>query len=402
MLTQRFADCRIALFANTDWYLYNFRLPLAEALRREGADVLLIAPPGPYAARLTDHGFRFIPFAFHRLSLNPLQQASAVARLTGVYRRESPNLVHHFTIKCAAYGSLAARAAGGIAVVNAFAGFGSVFARDASRFQGTRRIVLGTLRLALAGTDVIVQNPDDQALLTESGLAPPGRVRLIRGSGVNLDRFHPVDRSGRGTLRVLLASRLLRSKGIEVFETVAARLRGRVDAEFLLAGAPDEGNPDSLRRWELDALAARGNIRLLGHIDDMPALLAAADLVVLPTTYGEGVPRILIEAAAAGLPLVATDVPGCREIVREGDNGRLIKAGDIDALTAAIERILTDAAARAAMGAASRGIAVDFSETRVIADTVQVYAYALGALKGAHVTIAPNRSKLRHPISRKS
>lgn len=371
---------RVVLFANTDWYLYNFRLALATTLRDRGCDVVMMAPPGKYADRFAAHGLRFVPFSFERLSVNPVHQASAVLRLARVYRRERPHLVHHFTIKCAVYGSLAARVSGRPAVVNALAGLGSVFAARGARFRYLRRVVLRTLRLALSGTQVIVQNPDDRAAMLASGLMRPEQTTLIGGSGVDLERFREADRPSGRRLRVLLASRLLRSKGIAVFEAAARELGGRAD--FLIAGVPDPGNPDTLLAPELEGLESRGAVQLLGHVEDMPALLSTVDLVVLPTTYGEGVPRILVEAAASGLPLVATDAPGCREIVRPGRNGLLVPAGDTGALSEAIGSLLADAPRRTLMGQASREIAGEFSEPLVLTRTFDVYARALRAAAG--------------------
>jgi glycosyltransferase involved in cell wall biosynthesis len=372
------------LFANTDWYLYNFRLSLACALRDQGCDVVLVAPEGAHAQRFASHGLRFVPFAFDRLSLNAVQQTSAVVRLAALYRRVRPQLVHHFTIKCAVFGSLAARFGGHPAVVNAFTGLGAVFAEKTDRFRYTRRLVVRTLRISLAGTHVIVQNPEDESLLLKAGAAVPQRTRVIRGSGVDLNRYVPHAPQPGNRLRILLASRLIRSKGIEAFEEVASRLGSLRDVEFLLAGAPDPGNPDALTDAEVEALSRRGHVRSLGHVEEMAALLSTVDLVVLPTTYGEGVPRTLVEAAAAGLPLVATDVPGCREIVRPGVNGILVPPGNIDALTSAIDSLLVDPDRRAVMGEASRHIALEFSDERVINDTLQVYAAALGLSTSAH------------------
>ncbi len=374
---------RIALLANTDWYLYNFRLPLAVALRNDGHDVVMISPPGPYVSKFEAAGLRYLPFPFERLSLNPAAQLSAVLRLAGIYRRERLDLAHHFTIKCAVYGSMAARLAGPRAVVNAFTGFGSAFASP-DKHRLTRRVVLNTLKLTLARTHVIVQNPEDRDLLLTQRLTTPDRMWLIRGSGVNLKRFSPQDAPATQPLRVLLASRLIRAKGIDAFEAVAGRLRERHHAEFVIAGAADPGNPDTLSQEEQAALSARGHVRLLGHVDDMPALLSTVAAVVLPSQYAEGVPRSLVEAAAAGKPLVTYDVAGCREIVRTDENGVLVQAGDIEALTIAVDRLLADSALRTRMGEASRRIAAEFSEDVVIANTLRVYAHALGVRDAVH------------------
>jgi hypothetical protein len=165
-----------------------------------------------------------------------------VVRLARLYRQLQPDLVHHFTIKCAVYGSLAAKLVGPSAVVNAFAGLGSAFSGESDRFRYVRRLVISTSRVALSGTLAIVQNPEDQRLMTSSGVTTDARVTLIRGSGVNLNRFVPATGVRTGPLRVLLASRLIRSKGLSEFEAMARALAG-TEREFLIAGSADAGNP---------------------------------------------------------------------------------------------------------------------------------------------------------------
>jgi glycosyltransferase involved in cell wall biosynthesis len=143
----------------------------------------------------------------------------------------------------------------------------------------------------------------------------------------------------------------------------------------------DPGNPETLEPGDLERLKRHSKIVLMGHVDDMAALLAETDLVVLPTSYGEGVPRILVEAAACGLPLIATDTPGCREIVRPGTNGYLVDAHDAGALVAAIERLSGDSELRATMGAESRRIAEkEFGEDIVLGATIRTYRLRPGEL----------------------
>jgi glycosyltransferase involved in cell wall biosynthesis len=366
---------KVALFANTDWYLFNFRMPLARALRSRGADVLLISPPGPYAARFGDLGFRWTAMPFDRRSLNPAAQAAAVARLARLYAVEAPDVVHHFTIKCAVYGSLAGRATRVPVIVNALAGLGSIHRCRDNAHAVARTLALGSLRLALKGTRVIVQNPEDHDFLLRERIARRDACTLIRGSGVDPERFHPRARQGDG-LTVLLASRLIRTKGIDVFVRAATRLRSqRTDVRFVVAGVADKGNPDTLTNTEIDALRRNPDVELIGHVDGMESLLPHVDVVALPTTYGEGVPRILIEAAACGLPLVATDVPGCREIVRHQVNGLLVPPDDADALAAAVRTLADDPGLRARMGRESRRLAVaEFSEEAVVSATIAAYA----------------------------
>lgn len=367
---------KIILFANTDWYLYNFRLPLARAIRSRGHEVVLVSPPGEYGARLLNEGFRWVQFPVGRKSFNPFTELSAILKLVKLYRSERPDLVHHFTIKCVLYGSLAARMTGGARVVNSVTGLGHVFTDDGPAMRVMRPFVRGLYRIALKGSRVIFQNPDDLRLFESNNLLEGcEKVHLIRGSGVDVQRFVPSDRAGeRQTRRVLFASRLLWTKGLGEFVEAAGIVRGRMpESVFQIAGDSDSGNPASIPRDVLDGWNRQGNVRVLGHQDNMETLLRQADVVVLPS-YREGLPRILLEAAARGLPLVAADVPGCREIVRHGVNGLLVPVKDSIALAEAIMALLSDEELRAQMGRESRRVACkEFSQERVIEETLAVY-----------------------------
>lgn len=369
---------KIVLFANTEWYLYNFRRSLALALHDAGHEMLLLSPPGPYGAKLRELGLRWQPVPMDRRSLNPLRELGLLWHLWRLFRRERPALVHGFTIKCAVYGSLAARGAGVPARINAVAGMGYVFISDDPKARLLRPLVRALLKLALGGRGarLILQNPDDVHLFEQAGLIDPAHVRLIRGSGVDCARF--VARAARvegGPMRVLLAARLLWDKGVAEYVAAARRLRQESRAvQFLLAGDPDPGNPAAVPKAQVRQWVDEGIVEWLGHVDDMPALLASVDVVVLPS-YREGLPRSLIEAAACALPLVTTDVPGCREVVSHGVDGLLVPVRDAHALGEAIARLQDDPGLAARLGAAARLKALDcFDEGHVIRATLAVYA----------------------------
>jgi glycosyltransferase involved in cell wall biosynthesis len=371
---------KAVLFANTDWYLYNFRRALALALQRQGYEVLLISPAGPYGDKLRALGLRWESVPMARRSLNPLREAALLWHLVRLLRREQPALVHGFTIKCAVYGSLAARLAGVPARVNAVAGMGYVFTSPQLKARLLRPVVRGLLRLALGGSGarLILQNADDVALFRQAGLVDPEHIRLIRGSGVNCAQFAAGMRArppGDGRMRVLLASRLLWDKGLAEF--VAAlrqlRLQGRT-VHALLAGTPDPGNPATVPEATIREWVAEGLVSWLGHVDDMAGLLGSVDVVVLPS-HREGLPRTLVEAAACGLPLITTDVPGCREVVSDGVDGLLVPRGDSKALAQAIRRLQDDPELARRLGVAARLKArSQFDEHIVIQRTLEVYA----------------------------
>ena len=369
---------KVVLFANTDWYLYNFRLPLARRLRALGAEILLLSPDGSYGPRLRAEGFRWIPVPMLRRSLDPLRELRLVRYLIRLFRRERPDIVHSFTIKCVVYGSLAARMAGIERRVNAVAGMGHVFSGDGWRSAFLRPVVRWLMKAALAGerSRLILQNEDDRASFCRAGLIHPRHVRLIRGSGVDTARFRPgkAPAQQRRPFRVLFAARLLRDKGIEELVDAARQLIGTgMEIELLVAGAPDPGNPSAVRPDALQAWRNERGLKLLGHVENMEHWLREVDVAVLPS-YREGAPRSLLEAAACGLALVATDVPGCREVVENGVNGILVPPRDADALATAIRWLRENPDARFRMGAAGREKVVkEFAEPLVLERTLDVY-----------------------------
>ena len=321
--------------------------------------------------------WRPVPLA--RRSLNPVREAAALARLVGLYRQLRPDLVHHFTLECILLGSLAASLTKVPAVVNAVAGLGSIFTARSALAHVLRRPVGGLLKLAFRNAEAILQNPEDLEQLVAARIVDGAHAHLIRGSGVDIDRFAaPLRNGGTGAGKVLLASRLLRAKGIGEFVEAARQLRSKLpDVRFQVAGTSDLGSPDAVPQEKIERWGSEGIIEFLGHREDMPALLKEVAVVALPTYYGEGVPRILIEAAASGLPLVATDVPGCREVVHHGENGLLIEPRDPLALAAAVEGLMLNPQERARMGARSRAIACEqFSEQQVLGETMKVYELA--------------------------
>ncbi|MBW8312221.1 MAG: glycosyltransferase family 4 protein [Rhizobium sp.] len=368
---------KVVLFANTDWYLYNFRRSLALALREAGHEVLLLSPDGPYGERLRALGLRWMPVALERRSLNPLREAGFVLSLARLLRRERPDVVHGFTLKCAIYGSLAARLAGVPGRVNAVTGMGYVFTSNDLKARLLRPVVRALMRLALDGkrARLILQNPDDVAFFTTHRLVHPDRIRLVPGSGVDCERFHPgPPRPPGGPLRVLLPARLLWDKGLAEYVAAARQLKaeGRY-IHFLLAGQPDPGNPASVPEATVRQWVHEGVLEWLGHVEDMPTLFRDVDVVALPS-YREGLPKGLIEAAASGCALVTTDVPGCREVVKDGVNGLRVPARDPVILGDALRRLSLDAPMRARLAAAARREAVErFDECIVLANTIGVY-----------------------------
>lgn len=377
---------KIALFANTDWYLYNFRLSTALRLRSLGVEVLMISPPGEFGERFAGHGIAWRTLSMDRSSLNPLREAQVVQALRRLLATERPDVLHSFTVKCAVYGALAARMAGVPAVVNAVAGLGYVFTSDRAKARVLRPLVSSLMRHTLGhgNARVVLQNPDDADMFAALRLAPLEKIRLIRSSGVDTTRFYPAEGDGEAQrpLRVLLAARLLWEKGIGEFAEAAAMLRRRGrDIEFLLAGTPDPGNPRSVPRDQVEQWQRQGTLTWLGHVDDMPALMRRCDVMALPSYYREGVPKSLIEGAASGLALVTTNLPGCREVVAEHEvDGLHVEPRDAESLARALARLDDDRRLLRRLATCARERALQYFDQRdVIARTIDVYDELLPA-----------------------
>lgn len=259
---------KVLLFANTGWYLFNFRRSLAESLRHEGYEVLLASPPDEYGPKLAALGFRWIAVPMERRSINPLRELLRLRWLKSLMHREQVQLVHSFTLKCAIYGSLAARAAGVPARINAVAGLGYTFTSNGWRPRALRLIATSMMKLAFGGQGMklVLQNPDDEAMFRQLGTVTPKAICMIPGSGVNTDKFKP-RRVARepGPLQVLLPARILWDKGVMEFIDAARLVKSKGgNVAFLLAGSPDPGNPTSVPPAKILEWEAEGLVTCLG------------------------------------------------------------------------------------------------------------------------------------------
>ena len=379
---------RLMLVVTDDWYLWSHRIGLAEAARDAGYEVTVATTVRDHGERIRALGLGLVHVDFARGRLSPGANLRTVRALRGIYRGRAPHLVHHVAIKPIVLGSVAAacargRARGatrGPAVVNALAGLGTALTSDHVK----ARLARPALRRALAWamrrprSRTIVQNAGDAEFVESLGVRRE-RISLLRGAGVDVRAFRPRPEPEDGPTRVVMVSRLLRDKGVrEFFEAAALVRRARRDIVFTLVGAPDDGNPTSVPREELRSWVAEGHVEWRGHREDVADVLAASHIAMLPTCYGEGAPKTLIEAAACGRAIVATDVPGCRTVVRHGANGLLVPARDARALAEAALALADDPTRRAAMGAEGRRRAeTEFSSDRIHAETLEIYERAL-------------------------
>lgn len=370
---------KILLFANTDWYLYNFRLALAKELRNQGHEIILLSPPGEFQTHLQAQGFTWLSFPLSRQGINPLSELGTLIRLTRIYRQVQPDLLHHFTIKPVIYGSLAAHLLRLPAIVNSITGLGHLFIDQSLSSRLLRTLAKGLYRLSLQHSQVIFENPEDQQVFIQNKFVQAEQSHLILGTGVDVEKFQPTQKANSNPL-VLFSSRLLVTKGLNEFVGAAEFLLQKgLNARFAVAGIPDPGNPASIPASRLDSWKKTGLVEWWGWQDNMPATLAQADIFCLPS-YREGVPNALLEACASGLPIVTTDVPGCRNVVKQGVNGLLVPPRNTQALAEALETLLKNPGLRSTMGQAGRKIMVEqFSSTQIIAQNLEVYARALNS-----------------------
>lgn len=372
---------KVLLVANTSWFLYRFNLELATALKTKGWNVTLVAPPDAYTEHLRNGGFRHLEYPLRRRSLFPWTELVSLFHLVRIFRRERPRWVHCFTLKCVLYGSLAARLAGRIPFVGSITGLGSLYSSRALKARGLRRLLELALGRVTRGSELIFLNPGDRDHFLDAGLVPPDRAHLILGSGVDTSRFDlPAEpEENEPPPLVVLPARMLWSKGVAEFVAAAKRLRrAGIHARWALVGGRDPGNPDAVPRGWLEETIRATGVEWWGFTEDMIGVYRRAAIVCLPTTYREGVPTVLLEAAACRRPVVATEMPGCREAVEPGRTGFLVPPGNPKALAQALESLLTDPELRRALGEAGRRkVEQEFSVERVVASTLDVYRRAL-------------------------
>ena len=370
---ENYLDMKIILFANTDWYLYNYRMTLAETLRRLDNELILLSPFGNFSDRIKSSGFDWQEVKMTRSGVNPLKEIRTIFHLKDIYRHEKPDLVHHFTSKCVIYGSIAAKMAGVTRIVNSVTGMGYVFTKNNLLTFFMKPFVIFFYKIALINSRVIFQNQQDMDYFIDHHLVKSSQCELIPSSGVDINKFRPVH-DQNGDPLIVLPARMLWDKGIREFVDAATILKNKgIEARFALVGMPDQGNPSSISEKLLDLWAASGIIENWGWQEDMVSVYQKASVVCLPS-YREGLAKGLIEAAACGRALVASDIPGCREVVDHGINGFLVPPKQIIPLAEAIEKIILDKRLMAKMGKESRKIAErEFSVEKINRETIFEY-----------------------------
>lgn len=356
-----------------DWYFLSHRLPMAREAHRAGYDVHVVTHVNKGAAAIEAEGFRLHAVVWRRGSISPFSFLSNIRAVRSVYRTIDPDLMHHVALQPTIVGSLAAAGLRCMRL-NALAGLGFAFTSDTAKAKAVRPILRALLRRVLGHprAAVLVQNPDDRAAVQSLGIAAE-HIFVIPGSGVETDRLRPLPEPA-GPVTAAFVGRLLDDKGLRTLmraHDILAR-RGQ-PVRLKIAGDPDPANPVSIPPQEIAEWGRRPGIEVLGHVADIREVWKAAHIAVLPSRR-EGLPKSLLEAAACGRPIVATDVPGCREIARQGINALLVPPDDAQALADAIGRLAGDAELRARFGAAGRRLVeAEFSAARIGDQIVALY-----------------------------
>jgi glycosyltransferase involved in cell wall biosynthesis len=364
---------RILYVVTEDWYFLSHRLPMARAARDYGFEVHVATNVSGGGGAIEAERFIVHRVPFRRGRLSPLAAFRTICALRRALDEVRPDIVHHVALQPVVLGSLAALGRP-VACINALTGFGYSFASRSAKARLVWSLMRIALRLLLARRDatVLVQNDDDRAMIASHGI-PESRIVLIPGSGVDVAALTPLPEPA-GPPTVAYVGRLLAYKGIRRTIEAHGSLRSRgSDIELLVAGAPDPANPDSLTDDEARSWSRLPGVTWLGHVGDIAAVWARAHIAVLPSIH-EGVPKNLLEAAACGRPMIATDVPGCRDIVRHGETGLLVPPGDQAALASAIDTLARSPELRARYGAAARRLVVQrFSEIAIGRQAVDLY-----------------------------
>lgn len=365
---------KLLFVVTEDWYFVSHRLPHAIAALEAGFDVVVATRISTHENTIREAGIRVIRLELSRRGGRPLKE---IYQLISLFRIECPDLLHLVALKPVVYGGLAAWLAGLSRGVYAIAGLGGFASSRGLRAIVSRLILKLLLKFLMLrkGWRTIVQNPDDRDFLVRGGVSCD-RIRLIRGAGVDVSRFHPLGTATQNeSPTIIFAARMLWNKGAGEFVAAARQLQAiGVKSRFVLVGAPDLHNPGSVPEHTIREWVADGVVEWWGHRADMADIYQHAHIACLPSAYGEGVPKTLLEAAACGLPIVTTNAPGCREVVTDGFNGYLVPPKDVNALAGALLQLIHDPVLRAKQGKASRRLAeAEFRIENICRQTLEIY-----------------------------
>jgi glycosyltransferase involved in cell wall biosynthesis len=376
----------ILFIVNVDWFFMSHRLPIAIAAKKNGYDVTIASHFTKHKQELVDMGFNVIDVPFSRSGGGIINEIVTIRRIRQVIKGVKPSLIHAVTIKPVLYTGLALKTIKcDIPFVAAISGLGYVFTASNLRAKITRVIVSSFYKVALSQKykTVIFQNTSDESILTDvASLTHTDKV-LIKGSGADLSVYSYLPENVSENIKVVMACRLLKEKGVYEYVEAARHVKERYPScEFILVGTPDLENPNTVKQKEIDGWVAQGVINYLGHRNDIPDVFSKSNIVCLPSFYGEGVPKVLIEGAACGRAIVTTDNPGCRDAIINGETGLAVPVRNAEALANAIIELLDNTELRVSMGQKARTFAEsEFDVNSVVSKHLAIYTDLIGEAK---------------------
>lgn len=369
------SEMKLLFVITEDWFFVSHFLERAVAARDAGYAVAVATRLSQHEELIRGSGIVVFPIEFSRRGMNPFVELQTAFKLRSIVKRWRPSIIHNIALKPVVTGTLGEYLAGHRNIINAPVGMGYVFTSREKRVAFVRPFIRFLIRTFLnpVGSQVVIENPDDYSALLENRLVRKEDLNLIKGAGVNVEVFTETPEPD-GPLTVVLIARMLRDKGVGEFVESARQLKPRFpEVRFLLVGSPDLGNPTSFSISDLNSWQREECVEWIGHSSEVANILKQSHIVCLPS-YREGLPKSLIEAASVGRPIVTTDVPGCREVVTDGENGFLVPPRDSVALADAIQKLLINPRMRKAMGAAGRKRAIEeFSSAVIIRQTLDLY-----------------------------
>lgn len=377
MTNSTFKKKVILYVVNVDWFFLSHRLPLALKALDEGYRVIVLTSDTGCSDEIESYGIEFIAAPFLEKKGSFFEEFYNIYRLKSLYSNLKPDLIHHVTIRPVLYGSFAARLSKVPAVVNALSGLGYIYINNTLANRVLRLFFTKLFKWGFShpNSTLILQNQDDEKLFIDKKLISANQIKIIKGSGVDTEKFVPTSKNEKKEgLDVAFIGRMLWDKGVGEFVEAAKILHDKdTPANFHLYGAPYETNPMSIPLHKLQEWENGGIVEVHGHVSEMSSELNNIDIVCLPS-YREGLPKALIEAASAGKPIVTTDVPGCREVVKDGYNGYLVSPKDSESLALKVKDLIESPEKRKEYGLNSRKMAVEkFSVDDVINKTMKIY-----------------------------
>lgn len=354
---------KLAITLNTSWNIFNHRLGILKALEKEGFEIFAIAPKDEYSSKLP---YPFTAWNLNQRGKNPFSEFFSFFHLYRIYRKIRPDIILHYTIKPNIYGTYAANLLG-IPCINNVSGLGYGFQENAGTLRNfTSRLYLNSLGKS---NKIFFQNQFDMDFILKLKPQLGSISERIPGSGVDLLKFHPFEKIEGKDITFLMASRLFKEKGVVEYIEAAKLIKMKYPStRFLLLGDIYQSNDNSITREYLLQKTKEGIIEYLGMQDDVFSFMKKADCVVLPTYYREGCPKVLIEAASCGLPIIATNNVGCIDIVKDEFNGYLCEIKSIQSLFEKMEKfILLDWHEKVKLGQNGRQKVIDeFDEKTII------------------------------------